>query len=171
MATLATGLVGFINDMGTLPLGVKLWASAFPFPQLIVAGYMTLTRGLNSPAGWVFASRVASFVVAGQINLRSPFSKAMGPIMHAPFYIVIPLCVQWLGTDAARADPNMASFITYTSVITSISLVLDGITAVKWLVTGNPGSFKRGSEENRKYDFILLIPSLLMTSFALLRNG
>ncbi len=66
MATLFIGLKKFIDDMGTLHLPIHLWASLFPFPQILVGGYLTVTRGIASPAGWIFASRISSFFIAGQ---------------------------------------------------------------------------------------------------------
>ena len=66
MTTLLIGLQKFIGDMGSLHWPIQIWASLFPFPQLIVGSYLTVTRGVGSPASWILASRVASFVVAGQ---------------------------------------------------------------------------------------------------------
>jgi hypothetical protein len=66
MATLFIGLKKFIDDMTTLQVPTQIWASLFPFPQILVGGYLTVTRGIASPAGWFFASRIASFFIAGQ---------------------------------------------------------------------------------------------------------
>mmetsp|Transcript_46827 Transcript_46827/g.117323 ORF Transcript_46827/g.117323 Transcript_46827/m.117323 type:complete len:167 (+) Transcript_46827:111-611(+) len=132
MATLFHGLNSFITDMKKTVMPIAIWASLFPFPQFLVGGYLTSTRGIGSPAAWMFAARAVSFVVAGQISLRRPLSKFIGPIMHIPFLVTVPLCVQWLRSDAAGADANMQRFIAYTTAITSVSLVLDSITAIKY---------------------------------------
>lgn len=160
--SLPKGLFKFIGDMGTTPREVKIWASLFPFPQLFVGGYLSVTRGFDSPAGWYFFARAISFLVAGQVSLRKPFTKMIGPIMHVPFLWVVPMSVRWLLWINSGTDVNMTRFIAYTTAMTTISLLMDFKTAFTWYTGGKPGyipSLPKGQEFTRA---ILPIPSLAM---------
>lgn len=151
----------FMQDMGTLAAPVQVWASLYPFPQLIVGSYLTATRGLASPASLMFSARVASFVIAGQVNKRRPMTKMQGPVMHTPFLLAVPLCIRWLSSDTSASDPNMATFIKWSVATTSVSLVLDLRTTVHWLCGQDPGLYKRGPP-GANYLWLLPIPSAAM---------
>jgi len=123
-------------------------------------GYLSATRGFSTPAGLVFASRITSFFIAGQVALRRPFSKLHGPVMHIPFLLSMPFCYNWLGTASASADPFMYYFIAYTSIITSISLVLDAHIAMEWAGGKDVGQYKRGVKGQFPHQPLLPLPSL-----------
>mmetsp|Transcript_4035 Transcript_4035/g.4951 ORF Transcript_4035/g.4951 Transcript_4035/m.4951 type:complete len:174 (-) Transcript_4035:603-1124(-) len=171
MATLITGIMSFVKDMGTLNVKIKLWASLFPFPQFIVGGYYMLTRGVASPAGLIFWSRAISFAIAGQISLRYPLTKLMAPAMHSPFLVSIPLCYSWLQSAEASNDTNMSNFILFTTAVTSVSLVLDMITATKWFLGLDVGKYKSVEPAKRGPDWLLVVPSLLMLSLQYYVSG
>ena len=163
MLYLLASFFEFYQDMGTTPLGVKVWASLFPFPQLIVGGVLAYTRGFDSPAGWYFIGRVLSFLIAGQVFKRSRFTKMVGPIMHVPFLLIVPAAFHWLAnTGSSTNDINMYCFVAYTTAITSFSLLLDVKTLVDWLRGKNPGYIKSLPKDERISDLLLLPPSLLM---------
>lgn len=160
--SLPRGLIKFIDDMGTTPREIKIWASLFPFPQLIVGGYLSVTRGFDSPAGWYFVGRAVSFVVAGQVSIRKPFTKMCGPIMHIPFLWVAPMSISWLLSGSDGNDVNMTRFITYTTAITSISLVMDLKTAYIWFTGGQPGYMPSMPKGQEFTPAILPVPSMVM---------
>mmetsp|Transcript_12898 Transcript_12898/g.30002 ORF Transcript_12898/g.30002 Transcript_12898/m.30002 type:complete len:176 (+) Transcript_12898:99-626(+) len=172
MATIFKGLKSFIDDMGKTHLPIAVWASLFPFPQFLIGGYLSATRGFATPAGYMLVSRAISFIVAGQVNLRRPLSKLIGPIMHVPFLIAVPLCFQWLRSQAPAADPHMHRFIAYTTAITTFSLVMDFITAAKYLLTGrDPGKYTTKRPGTPSHRWVLPIPSLLMFAYAYYTSG
>lgn len=165
MAAILRGLSVFISDMRTLRRPVAVWASLFPFPQLIVGGFLGVTRGLRSPASVIFAARALSFVVAGQLFLlpRWRMTKITAPIMHLPFLVAIPFAYHWLGTPAAQGDLNMARFVLYTGAVSSLSLLLDARTAYQWLCGRDPGRYVRGNGERQ--DHLLPLPSLALACY------
>ena len=168
---LLVGLQKFISDMGTLHTPITVWASLYPFPQLLVGGYIAASRSFTggfhaaagSPAAWIFAARAISFLIAGQISLRSPLTKLMGPAMHLPFLVTVPLCLRWLASEHSSLDPGTTRFLAYTLPITAISLVLDARTAFLWLSGRNVGKYTRGRDPPPR--FILPIPSLLLAIY------
>ena len=81
--------------MGKLPTGIQIWAGLYPFPQLILGLYFTLTRGLLTPSSYIFWSRVLSFLIAGKIHkykskqkmqckLFSRRKRTQGPVHPTP---------------------------------------------------------------------------------------
>ena len=168
---LAKGLLLFILDVRTLWLPLQAWISVLILPQVIVGGYLAWVHGVRSPAGWVFCGRIVSFFVAGEVNLRYRTSKIIGPIMHAPFVVVVPQCVAWLGTeDAWKNKADLAGFIILTSVVTSLALLLDAITLAQWCVGIDVGVFRRGGGLIM-YDYLLPIPSLIGLSLVMMAQG
>lgn len=163
MAGLIEGMLVFIKQMKTLRMAIAVWASLFPFPQIFIGGYLTVTRGLWTPGGWLFTTRILSFLIAGQVAVRKPYSKLIGPIMHIPFFVVVPMCLQWLQSDAAGLDPNMAWFTAYSSAVTAFSLVLDGRAGIKALLGGDLGLYVKGDGTDHSY--ILPIPSILIATY------
>jgi hypothetical protein len=100
-----------------------------------------------------------------QVNLRRPTWKMMGPIMHTPFLVAIPLCYRWLSTVDAAQDPFMYYFTAYTSAITTISLALDARTALLWASGTDPGVYKRATKPSPlpvPNEVVVLVPSLVM---------
>ena len=163
MAALFVGLTKFIGDMQKLPASTTLWAALFPFPQLLVGGYLAATRGVASPAAWIFGARAISFLIAGQVSLRHPLTKLMGPMMHTPFLLAVPLSLRWLASDASARDVNMSRFVTYTCTVTLLSLVLDIWTALQWAVGRDVGTYKQ-RKGGRAPKWILPLPSLALAA-------
>ena len=166
---LSSDLCNFYTKMGTTPFGVKVWASLFPFPQFLVAGYLVAYSQepfVNNPAAWYLTARAVSFLIAGRVFRRSPFTKMVGPIMHIPFLLVVPASIHWLLRASLELTPsqdeNMIRFIIYTTAITSFSLLLDLITAVTWLRGGEPGYIKSLSPDKHVSDVVLVLPSVIM---------
>lgn len=54
--------------------------------------------------------------------------------MHVPLYACLPFAANVLLTEPL--DSFQAYFLAFTTVVSSISLVLDAATAFKWLVLG-----------------------------------
>ena len=70
--------------------------------------------------------------------------------MHTPFYVIVPYSIYWLLLLSAEASSSSDDaitttsttitstihyrFVVYTTILTSISLVLDTMTFVKWMV-------------------------------------
>eukprot|EP00750_Incisomonas_marina_P010953 INCI16323.2.p1 GENE.INCI16323.2~~INCI16323.2.p1 ORF type:complete len:183 (+),score=13.49 INCI16323.2:203-751(+) len=172
MASLITGLKAFIGAMQSTPWSTTVWASLFPFPQLLLGGALGLSRGFSSPAGVYCLTRAISFLIAGQVQLRAPLSKAMGPIMHLPFLIAVPVGVRWLQSHDMADDPVMSSFVAYTTVVTCVSLCLDGVTAVKWISGKDVGTFKTDPANNGAFKRMWLpVPSLVLAAVAFLVWG
>jgi hypothetical protein len=92
--------------------------------------------------------------------------KMMGPIMHSPFLAALPLCCRWLITADAAQDPFMYYFATYTSAITTVSLVLDAGTALQWASGTDPGVYRRGRPGPVPNEAIVLVPSLAIALIA-----
>ena len=167
---LASDLCNFCAEMSTTPFGVKVWASLFPFPQFLVAGYLTAYSRepfAKNPAAWYLTARTLSFLVAGRVFRRSPFTKMVGPIMHTPFLLVVPASIHWLLSSPLQVTPPshdefMVCFVIYTTVITSFSLLMDLITAVKWLRGGEPGFIKSVPPHKQVSDVVLVLPSVIM---------
>eukprot|EP00992_Anisonema_acinus_P006843 TRINITY_DN2385_c0_g1_i1.p1 TRINITY_DN2385_c0_g1~~TRINITY_DN2385_c0_g1_i1.p1 ORF type:complete len:170 (-),score=42.27 TRINITY_DN2385_c0_g1_i1:45-554(-) len=165
MATLLRGLAGFVREMQSLPAPLQLWAAMFPFPQLLVGAYLIVTRGVGTPAGYLFAARAASFLIAGQVHLRTPRSKVTGPIMHTPFLVAMPPCVRWLGSAAAAGDPGMARFLWYTLPLTGLSLVGDAALAWRWWRHGRRAVGRYPSAPRSWVRIVLPVPSLLLCTY------
>ena len=95
--------------------------------------------GKSSIGAYYFYARVLSGCIACQIHKYYPYKKIVGPIMHVPFYIVVPYSIYWLLTreadDIATPPSNIHyRLVVYTTIITSISLVLDTMTFIKWML-------------------------------------
>mmetsp|Transcript_25019 Transcript_25019/g.83863 ORF Transcript_25019/g.83863 Transcript_25019/m.83863 type:complete len:226 (+) Transcript_25019:915-1592(+) len=164
--SLFRGLKLFIADMQTIRLPIQVWASLFPFPQLLYGGYLAATRGALSPAGLLFGARAVSFLVAGQVFLRDRMSKTSAPIMHLPFLAAAPLCLRWLSGPAAASDPSMARFLLASLSATALSLALDLRTAYTWLVCGqHPGYYVRAASPNPAHRLLLPLPSLALAAY------
>ena len=117
-ASVGGATVGFVRAMQHVSNGATVWASLFPFPQLILGAFFAVTRGPASPAAWVLAARAASFVIAGQVHARRPYSKLIGPIMHLPFLAALPLCLRWyLLGGGIGVDPAQRLFIGYGACV------------------------------------------------------
>lgn len=164
LSNISRDLGNFIRLMGATPIGVKVWASLFPFPQLLMGGYLSVTRSsLSSPAGWYFWGRVLSFLIASKVFARAPMTKMVGPIMHLPFLVIVPASVHWiLSNSGDDRDVNMARFITYTTAISVWSLIADALTAYKWFTGGNIGHIKSVPKEKHVTGLILIQPSIVM---------
>ena len=65
MAQLLTGVKMFVDDMKTLNDGIHLWASLYPFPQILLGGYLTVTRGIT-----VRPTPPESLLTGGRIEMR-----------------------------------------------------------------------------------------------------
>ncbi|MFN3213741.1 MAG: hypothetical protein ACE37M_11590 [Henriciella sp.] len=109
----------WFNAMGTLPWTIKLWAIAYPLPQLI--GGMIFIATL--PGAVILLGRLLSGIIASQIHKRAPFSKLMGPVGHAHWVIIVPFLIYWLMTQAV--SPALSWFIVYVILTTLISAVID----------------------------------------------
>lgn len=171
LISLPLGVQQFVRDMGTTPAYIAGWASLFPFPQFLVGGYYcwsvhrTTIGFSDNPAAWYLGARCLSFVVAGQVSLRYPFTKMVGPIMHIPFLAVVPASFHWLISEhnhLHKDDASLYYFIAYTTSITSVSLVLDAVTFCKWATGGEVGYIASVPPEQRANRIILAMPSLLM---------
>ena len=98
--------------------------------------------GRNCVAAHYLFARTLSFVIAGQVNKRSKYSKATGPIMHIPLFFVIFEAIQYL-MDAGNISDDYFHFyfIFYTTFISTISTILDIGVVLKYLVTGKIGTY------------------------------
>jgi len=87
--------------------------------------------------------------MAGQVHKRQPFSKLMGPIMHIPFFGLVPYAARWLLHQRAAGSSSDNSvrfhyyFIGYTTVITGVSCLLDALVVLKYLGGKDVGVYKR----------------------------
>jgi len=145
VSALTTDIVNFSRDMSTLPRKIQIWASLFPLPQFVFGTICAFTEGPYSVGALFLYARLESFIVAGQIQKRNPFTKLMGPAMHIPFYFLVPYAVSWLyhtPEPKDSADRMQYSFVAYTCVITSISLLSDTRVLVKWLMGRDVGTYK-----------------------------
>ena len=167
--SLSYDLRNFYTKMGTTPFGVKVWASLFPFPQFLVAGYLVAYSQepfANNPAAWYLAARAISFLLAGRVFRWSPFTKMVGPIMHIPFLFVVPASIHWLLRNSSETTPpqneNLVRFIIYTTAISSFSLLMDLATTFTWLRGKEPGFIKSLPPEKQVSDAVLVVPSVIM---------
>jgi len=97
-------------------------------------------------------ARVASFLVAPKVHKQRPFYKLMGPVMHVPFYLLVPASYVWLVNErktltsadsVSSKDVVQYWFIWYTTIITSISLLSDTKVMVKYLLGHDVGEYPR----------------------------
>ena len=138
-------------DMSKLIVPIQVWAVLFPLPQMLVGCWSCIVISSTTSAGaYYFYARVLSFCIACQIHKYYPYNKIVGPIMHTPFYVVVPYSIYWLLLLSAEASSSSDDaitttsttitstihyrFVVYTTILTSISLVLDTMTFVKWMV-------------------------------------
>ncbi len=142
----------FGDAMSTLPMKITIWASMFPFPQFIFGAASLVLKGPGSIGAMFFYVRAQSFVVAGQMHKRMPYSKLMAPVMHLPFFILVPYSIHWLFTTPSPesgVDKFHYGWVMYTTIITAISCVLDAIVAVKWMLglkVGRYDDYRRKQE-------------------------
>ena len=135
----------FISDMSSLPLGTQIWARMFPFPQFVFGACSGYFVGWRSLGAKYFYCRAISFVIATYIHKKAPFTKLMGPIMHAPMYTLLlfhsyTFIHQVYGLSRgswSNADLLHYYFIVYTTTITTISLFLDSASLLKYAFTEN----------------------------------
>jgi hypothetical protein len=154
----------FCHDMSTLTWTTQIWALLFPFPQFVLGLASAVFIGPTSIGAWFLYCRVVSFIIAGQIQKQCPFSKIMGPIMHVPMYILLPIAIRWIyqcqqqssskNDDVVHVNNTMTTkfhfyFVVYTTVISSISLILDGSIVLMWFMGKNVGSFNRSNNHSR----------------------
>jgi hypothetical protein len=155
----------FCHDMSTLPWTTQIWALLFPFPQFILGLASVIFVGISSIGAWYLYCRIVSFVMAGQIHKRYPFSKMMGPIMHLPLYGLLPIAIRWIyqqhqpqssssnvdvvHNNDTKIEEFHFGFVVFTTIISSISLVLDGSVALKWLIGTDVGSYDRHNNHSR----------------------
>jgi len=138
----------WFNDMGTLDRTVQIWASLFPLPQFVLGLWGAAWVGPDSLSAWYLYCRIESFLVAPLVHRRRPFHKLMGPIMHAPFYVLVPIAWGWLFSSrgqpmAVRQDRDVTLttkfhyyYVLYTTIITTVSLVSDTNMLIKKYVRG-----------------------------------
>ena len=127
-----------------LPAKTQWWARAFPFPQLGFGAFFAVTKSPTCIAAQFLYARVISFIIAGQVHKRKPFGKIMGPIMHVPFLIVMPASVSFLADHRQLIGSDFhTTFVAYTTIITTISLLMDAGTALQWLAGKDPGCFQK----------------------------
>ena len=105
-----------------------------------------------------FFHRLLSMVVVFRVNAKRPYDKKMGPIGHANIYLtLLPYSIQWLmnskpAKGATLTDKIHYGFIAYTTVITSISLLLDSKVAYQMVLGNDPGLYPfapKGSDEKK----------------------
>lgn len=100
-------------------------------------------------------ARIESFIVAAQIQKKKPFTNLMGPLMHIPFYFLVPYAVEWL-YDTPKPinshDRIQYWFVAYTSVITTLSLLSDTRVLVKWMMGKDVGTYKDVDDEGKKME-------------------
>mmetsp|Transcript_33204 Transcript_33204/g.72812 ORF Transcript_33204/g.72812 Transcript_33204/m.72812 type:complete len:157 (+) Transcript_33204:79-549(+) len=145
LKALTTDIVQFNMDMATLPRKIQIWASLFPLPQFIFGTICAFQHGPSSVGALFLWARIESFIVAAQIQKRRPFTKLMGPLMHIPFYFLVPYAVDWLyHTPKPINSQNRIqySFVAYTSFITTISLLSDTRVLVKLMMGKDVGTYK-----------------------------
>lgn len=135
----------------------QVWALIFPFPQFLMGGASVILMGPLSVGAWYFYVRVQSFIVAGQVHKRHPFSKLIGPWMHIPFYGLVPYAIWWLWTESptqyhhqeVEGDvvlPLHYWFVAYTTCITAVSCLLDAVVFIKYLQGQGVGSYKQADQ-------------------------
>ena len=115
--------------------------------------------GKSSIGAYYFYARVLSGCIACQIHKYYPYKKIVGPIMHVPFYIVVPYSIYWLLTreadDIATPPSNIHyRFVVYTTIITSISLVLDTMTFIKWMLGYKIGVYPLRKQFQHQQQFV-----------------
>ena len=86
----------------------------------------------------------------------------IGPIMHTPFLVTLPLCYHWLGTTDSGTDRFMYMFIAYTSIVTSISMMLDANITHQWASGREVGEYARGKRGGVPHRIFLPLPSVVM---------
>ena len=148
LSEIGTDFKQWFRDMGTLPPGTQLWARLYPFPQLLFGLISAVVIGPVSLGAWYLYVRAFSFLVASRVHKWSPFTKLMGPIMHAPFLVLVPISVGWLlpgppGEDeGGMLEQIHYYFIAYTTAITCISLLLDTTVLALFLSGNGVGAYK-----------------------------
>ncbi len=124
-------LITWFNDMGTLPLRIRVWATFYPLPQII--GGLIFIQTL--PGAVIFFGRVLSGLIASRIHKRSPFSKLVGPLGHAHWLIIVPYLLFELMTQ--RQSEPLQWFMIYVIGTTLISAVIDVFELVVYLRKGH----------------------------------
>lgn len=110
----------------------------FPFPQFIGGTLSLVNVGAWSMGARFLYVRTLSFIIAGQVHKRQPFSKLMGPIMHIPLYMLLPFAIH---SVLRSPDSTHRRFIAYTCCASSISLVLDVKVTIKHILGIDPGRY------------------------------
>jgi hypothetical protein len=151
------------QDMSTLPLGIQVWATLFPLPQLVLGAWSPVRIGPTSVGAWY--TRLQSGIVAGQVHKKRPFHKLMGPLMHLPFLILVPYSMVWLLEDSKIRSGGSSSiigknsshqansiltatkihycFVLYTTCISAVSTAVDSVTFIKWMMGYDVEDYKR----------------------------
>ena len=156
---LVTDVVAFNNDMGaSVHWGTKIWAALFPLPQFVFGFLSLILVGPTSMGALYLYCRIFSFIVAGQIHKREPFSKKIGPLIHIPFLLLLPVSYHWIfhqhmGDDTSLILRVHYDFIVYTTIITTISWVLDAMTTIKILFGQEVGKYRL----NQREDYTLVV--------------
>ncbi len=124
-------VITWFNDMGTLPLRIRIWATFYPLPQIV--GGLIFIQSL--PGAIILLGRVLSGLVASRIHKRSPFSKLMGPLGHAHWLLIVP----YLGFELATGSHSepLRWFMIYVIGTTLISGVIDVLELVTYLRRGH----------------------------------
>jgi hypothetical protein len=155
---LVKDVLSFGRAMSTLPWKIQIWALLFPFPQFIFGFWSAVFVSFDCIGAYYLYVRAITFVLAGQVHKQRPFSKLMGPIMHAPFLLLVPVGIRWIllqqnedMTRLALKERVHFYFVVYTTIITTISLVLDGLVFVKWMMGKDVGRYDDGWSSRAGY--------------------
>ncbi|MDJ0641613.1 MAG: hypothetical protein QNJ15_02245 [Erythrobacter sp.] len=124
-------VITWFNDMGTLPLRIRIWATFYPLPQ-IIGGLIFIQ---TFPGAIILLGRVLSGLIASRIHKRSPFSKLMGPLGHAHWLLIVPYLVLELATGS-HSEP-LRWFMIYVIGTTLISGVIDVFELATYLRKGH----------------------------------
>lgn len=154
-SALTTDIVDFNVDMSTLPRKIQIWAALFPLPQFIFGTICAIQHGPFCIGALFLHARIESFIVGAQFQKRAPFTKLMGPFMHIPIYFLVPYAVHWLHHTpklTTTEDQVQYWFVTYTCIITSMSLLSDTKVLVKWMMGKDVGTYRDVSTEGQKGD-------------------
>jgi uncharacterized membrane protein len=112
---------------------------------------VVLLKGPYSIGAQFLYVRALSFIIAGQIHRKSPFSKMMGPLMHLPFLPVLFNAIKYLMiVENKNTDKFQYYFILYTTIITMISFILDSIVVIQFM-SGKPvGTYDKKNNEKKR---------------------
>jgi hypothetical protein len=166
----ARDFVSWWHDMRSITSeSIHKWARLYVYPQIVFGLLFFFWIGTNCMAAWYLYVRILSFIIASRVHRRWPYSKLMGPIMHAPFLILVLISYGWILHRHAPIHSFRLTmqylYILYTTAITTVALFFDAGILVKWYTGEDVGMYPHSGGETTEYSQVPEQSSLIHGSY------